>query len=1261
MRRLILALLLLLSVAPLVNADESETPQVDVLPQGLYPALIEARQQGDGYAVLPDVDGYSGRNAAHNLTMTFTPRGVRLQMADTAVSVRLGAYGYAGALHHVGAGAISAVNNRVEYDHGALTEWYVNGPLGVQQGFTMETAPQGADANPLHFVLETDLSVRLSDDGAAFEFLNADDQIALRYSGLYVYDARHEQLSAHLALIDGAATIVVDDRGAVYPVTVDPFFTGSQLVPSDSAAGNELGYSVFINNSTAIVGVPGDNDRGANSGSVYIFRFSNLTRSWTKTVKLTAPDAAPGDRFGAFVSGDPETILVGAPGHNNGQGALYFFTGLPDSAYRYHFTLTAPDGAPGHQFGSSGQYTTTYAFGNISYMAVGAPGNGSGAVYVWTRDNNVAVPTWSYMTSITPADGIAEGQFGFTLNMVANNDGIFVMVGAPGDDDLGAQSGSVYIYELNVGDWEQEAKLLASNGAAGDRFGHSMGRYTVTLMIGAPFHDGVGADSGAVYRFNRNSTTGVWTEQYQVTPEDAQAGDEFGASVDTFLDWYFIVGAPGDDDAAINAGAAYIFEFGSPPVQRRKTSITTEANARSASSVSIHDGKALIADPQNDIEAVNAGQVHLLDYNLNWANNGIMRANVTNMGSSFGEYLAVDGDLAAVTAHSGDFRSLYIFRRSAGVWTQEARITLPETGNADIGFSSLQLDGNTLLFNCNCTIPYGAVFIYVHDGTSWIEQARIVGSAITGAVNGGFLDGDTAVIGQYVYTRSAGIWSQGQQIAGVSALNGNRMIVRNGSNFEVWERNGGVFNYVATLNRPAPVSSSFGASVVLDGDTIMISEPEFSAAAMQVGAVYVYTFSGGVWSATPQRLTVTDAAPNARFGGRMALQGDRFVATSNEYQYRDVYFFERRGGAWTEIQGIRAPWSNIDFGKAIDFNGDELWIGAPLSEFGSTTNYGHVFSYEYVPGPELTLSMNDSPDPVVGGNILTYTYTVVNSGPGDAINAVLYQGFDSTIGNLIGSTGNCGIGGGEDIICMLGDIPAGNTLQFTVEIRLSSTIEGLLIVGAIITDDIEYEHNLDDNYAEAETVIFMPPPVPQLIAPANNTITTNQQPQFSWTPSADAVLYEFQIYVNSPQPDVWLIPAPTTTFTPPTPLLPLTYQWRVRAVDEDGDESQWSSVYTLTIEPTANAAPSLTAFNTHAPELTWNRVTWATGYEVQVDNMATFASPDANSGYLSAATFSYQPSYLPNGTWYFRVRARNADGTTWGAWSAPSSFSIIVP
>jgi hypothetical protein len=963
------------------------------------------------------------------------------------------------------------------------------------------------------------------------------------------------------------------------------------------------------------------------------------------------------------MSGNEEEIMVGAPGHNNGQGALYVFNGHPDSAFRYRFVLTAPDGAPGHQFGSSGQYTTTYAFGNISYMAVGAPGNGSGAVYVWTRDNNVAVPTWSYMTSITPTDGIAGGQFGFTLDMVANNDGIFVIVGAPGDDDLGAQSGSVYIYELNVGNWEQEAKLLASNGATGDRFGHSMGRYTVTLMIGAPFHDGVGADSGAVYRFNRNSTTGVWTEQYQVTPEDAQAGDEFGASVDTFLDWYFIVGAPGDDDAANNAGAAYIFEFGSPPVQRRKTTITTEANARSASSVSIHNGKALIADPQNDIEAVNAGQVRLLDYNLNWAVNGTLRANVTNLGGEFGSAVAVDGDIAAVSSLGGDFKSIYVFRRTAGVWTQEARITLPETGvGSGSTFSSLQLHGNTLLFDCSCSIPNGAVMIYVHDGTSWVEQARIVGSAGPGVVSGGLLEGDTAIIGQYVYTRSAGTWIQGQQIAGVTALDGDRLVVRNGSNFEVWDRSGGgPFSYVATLARPAFVGSSFGTWIVLDGDTIMISEPEFSAAAMRVGAVYVYTLSGGVWSANPQRLTVTGAPADARFGGRMALQGDRFVATSNDYTFRDVYLFERAGGVWAEIQGIRAPWPNIDFGQALDFNGDELWVGAPNSEYGSTTNYGHVFSYDYVPGPELALSMSDAPDPIVGGNILTYTYTVVNSGPGDAINATLYQGHDALLGNLAGGTGDCGNAAGGDIVCFLGDIAAGSTLEFTVQIRLSSTIEGLLTIGAVITDDIEYERNLDDNYAETSTVIYMPPPVPEPIAPANNAIITNQQPQFSWTPSADAVLYEFQIYVNSPQPDVWLIPAPTTTFTPPTPLLPLTYQWRVRAIDAEGDESQWSSVYTLTIEPTANAAPSLTAFNTHAPELTWNRVTWATGYEVQVDNMATFASPDANSGYLSAATFSYQPSYLPNGTWYFRVRARNADGTTWGAWSAPSSFSIIVP
>jgi hypothetical protein len=58
-------------------------------------------------------------------------------------------YGYSGTLRGAGAVTPDASGNRVEYHRGALTEWYVNGPLGLEQGFTLAQPPGGRTANPL--------------------------------------------------------------------------------------------------------------------------------------------------------------------------------------------------------------------------------------------------------------------------------------------------------------------------------------------------------------------------------------------------------------------------------------------------------------------------------------------------------------------------------------------------------------------------------------------------------------------------------------------------------------------------------------------------------------------------------------------------------------------------------------------------------------------------------------------------------------------------------------------------------------------------------------------------------------------------------------------------------------------------------------------------------------------------------------------------------------------------------------------------------
>jgi M6 family metalloprotease-like protein len=89
-----------------------------------------------------------------------------------------------------------------------------------------------------------------------------------------------------------------------------------------------------------------------------------------------------------------------------------------------------------------------------------------------------------------------------------------------------------------------------------------------------------------------------------------------------------------------------------------------------------------------------------------------------------------------------------------------------------------------------------------------------------------------------------------------------------------------------------------------------------------------------------------------------------------------------------------------------------------------------------------------------------------------------------------------------------------------------------------------------------------------------------------------------------------------------------------------------------------NAAPALHFFTTSAPRLTWNRVTGATQYEIQVDTTATFTEELEYTVIVPGSILSVTTSSLPAGEYYWRVRARS--GSTTGLWSGVGKFTVSV-
>src|ERR1700744_2330293 len=80
----------------------------------------------------------TGVHAAPALNVDFDGDGASLRTRNTAGSFHLAGYGYGDDLHKPGRAVVVQDANRIEYRRPKLTEWYVNGEKGLEQGFTFE-------------------------------------------------------------------------------------------------------------------------------------------------------------------------------------------------------------------------------------------------------------------------------------------------------------------------------------------------------------------------------------------------------------------------------------------------------------------------------------------------------------------------------------------------------------------------------------------------------------------------------------------------------------------------------------------------------------------------------------------------------------------------------------------------------------------------------------------------------------------------------------------------------------------------------------------------------------------------------------------------------------------------------------------------------------------------------------------------------------------------------------------------------------------
>jgi len=475
----------------------------------------------------------------------------------------------------------------------------------------------------------------------------------------------------------------------------------------------------------------------------------------------------------------------------------------------------------------------------------------------------------------------------------------------------------------------QTAYIKASNPHAGDHFGNggtllgdsvALSGDANTMAVGAP-NESSGAkgingnqndtsvySAGAVYVYTRSNAMGPWTQQAYVKASNPGVGDEFGHVVTLSADGntmavsaYFEAGGAkginGDqaDDSIPQAGALYVFT-------RRGTTWSQQAYIKASNT-----GEAGTDG--------NFGDGDQFGFALSLSDDGNTIAVGANTEDS--NAMGINGNQADNSMQSAG--AVYVFTRTGTTWTQQAYVKPANTfGNIQFGYSvALSADGNTL-----------AASAFDEGGASRV-------------INGPYERGRNGSGAVYVFTRSAGTWTQQ--------------------------------GYLKASNAEANDSLGVIVSISDDGNTVASASLDEDCTATGVnptqpcdnemktdtstGAAYVFVRSGTNW--TQQAfIKASNTGQDDWFGSRLQLSGDgNTLAASaqledsaaqgiNGKQDDDsaqeagaVYLFSRTGATWAQKAYIKGSNNEAfdEFGSsaALSRDGRTLAVGARGEDSGA--------------------------------------------------------------------------------------------------------------------------------------------------------------------------------------------------------------------------------------------------------------------------------------------------------------------------------------
>ncbi len=358
-------------------------------------------------------------------------------------------------------------------------------------------------------------------------------------------------------------------------------------------------------------------------------------------------------------------------------------------------------------------------------------------------------------------------------------------------------------------------------------------------------------------------------------------------------------------------------------------------------SVAVDGDTLLIGAYRHDAGGPDRGAVYVFERMANaWTQTAKLTANDGVDLDRFGHAVALDGDTALVGAPfhdvgGGNEGAAYVFRRTAGGWTQVAKLVADDAAPGDQLGHAVALDGDLAIAGAPYASPVssqeGAAYVFGRTGATWTQAAKLVaedagesdafgwavaldgGTAAVGAPNGGDGPNRGAV---YVFEVEAGAWPQAARLVADDAADGDAL----------------------------------GEAVALDGDVLLVGAPLVDTTIGNEGAVYVFARSGAVWHPSARLVSPSPGADHV-FGSAVAIRGT-FAAIGEPQAKIDgvgigaAHVFERAGGTWPALASFAAPDPSFDdiFGHAVALDGAHAVVGAPRVD-GAIANEGAAYVF----------------------------------------------------------------------------------------------------------------------------------------------------------------------------------------------------------------------------------------------------------------------------------------------------------------------------